>query len=67
MYGENGYATEYFRNSPHWKIEVNDFGTIKGWYGPYPVRMYTTTFYLYCKTNNVFDYWEDFLEYKLKK
>jgi hypothetical protein len=66
MNNEGGYATEYFRNSPFWKIEGSKTGFIKDWFGPYLFRSYDHTFFIYCKTDDVSKYWDDFLQYKYK-
>ena len=67
MYGEGGYATEYFRQSQYWKIEAVNEGAIIGWYGPYFFKSYSFTFYVYCKTDDVYKYWSDFLNFKRNK
>lgn len=61
-----GLATEYLRNSPYWKIEATNEGLIKGWFGPYLLRSYGHTFYVYCKTDDVSLYTDDFLKYKVE-
>lgn len=64
MYNQDARATEYFSHSPFWKIEATNEGFIKDWFGPYRFRSYGFTFYVYCKTDDVSKYWNDFVNYK---
>lgn len=58
-----GKATEYLRNSPNWKIEATNEGRIKDWFGPYRLNSFGFTYYIYCKTDDVSLYIDDFKKF----
>ena len=56
-------AFAYFSSSSYWRVEANNIGNQKEWFGPFMFKSFDHRYYIYCKTDDVSQYWNDYLEF----